>query len=40
MITKPEKKAKALKASIAYEDGLYEDLQDVNFAAEYINATF
>lgn len=38
MVTKAEQKAKALKAAIAYEDGLYSDLKDQNFAIQYLNA--
>ena len=38
MTTKAEQKAKALKAAVAYEDGLYNDLQDQDFVIEYLNA--
>jgi len=38
MITKAEQKAKALKIAVAYEDGLYNDLQDQDFVIEYLNA--
>jgi len=40
MTTKAEQKIKTLKAAIAYEDGLYEDLRNPEFAAEYLNAAF
>ena len=38
MTSKAEQKIKALKAAVAYEDGLNTDLQDKDFAAEYLNA--